>query len=169
MGQGFSTRRRVVLALVAAVAVLTGGWGAAPALADDASVLRAWEGNDAQFAVLGRQVRAGATTLERTRRPGPLLGALVRTRALIIKTRKAVLAERASSPAGASARLAALRSLSYFERSIRSLWAGTVAAVRGERTRANTLLNRSEAELKQADSLADLATSLFRQAGLSPR
>ena len=165
------TWRMRIFALVGGLlaAVALAGAVAAPARADDASVLRAWEANDAAFATLGRQVALGARTLQRTGRAGPLLGALVRTRALIIRTRKAVLAEQASTPTGASARAACLRALGHFERSVVLLYRGTVAGLQGRKRTGLALLNQSEAALKQADVAADQATALFRQAGLSPR
>ena len=167
--QGGSPRRARLVGSAVFLATACVLLGAAPAVADDASVLRAWESNDAQFAVLGRQVERATVTFRRTRRAGPLLGALARTRALIIRTRKAVLAEQASTPVGASARLAALHSLSYFERSIRSLSASAVALTRGQPRTALALARRSEAEIARAEQLAERAKAFFRQAGLSPR
>ena len=153
-----------VLASVALAAV-----GAPPAQADDASVLRALESNDAAFRALGRQIDAGSRTFRATRRAGPLLGALARTRALIIETRKAVLAEQASTPTGAAARSASLRALGWFERSILSLRGATLATVRGQPRLALTLARRADALGRAAEAAAGQAIALFRQAGLSPR
>lgn len=165
-----SSRRLAGAGLATLLAsLLLGAAVAAPARADDAGVLRAWEGNDPAFTVLGRQVAAGARTLERTNRAGPLLGALGRTRALIIRTRRAIVAEPASTPTGAAARAAALRSLGQLERSVVLLYRGTIAGLQGRKTTSLALLKQSEAALKQAEAAAGQAVALFRQAGLRPR
>lgn len=142
--------------------------GAAPALADDASVLRAWERNDRQFAALGREAGRAVTTFDRTRRAGPLLGVIARTRALIVKTRNGVIAEQPSTATGGSARLAAVRSLAHFYRSLGALRSRVLASVRGDRRAAMAHGARAEAEAKRSEAQARLAVSLFRQAGLSP-
>ncbi len=160
-------RRRLAVAIVAISMGLLGA-GASPAQADDASVLAAVESHDAAFTVVGRQVAVASQTLARTHRGGPLLGALARTRALIIATRKAVLGQQASTPTGAAARSASIRTLSYFENSIISLYRGTRAAITGHRVTALALSRRAEAQAKLAQAAGDQAVTLFRQAGLSP-
>ena len=78
-------------------------------------------------------------------------------------------AQQASTTNGGAARLGALRSLTYLERSIVYLYRATLARARGAVTLAKTLANRSLAEAEQAERHAKAAVSLFRQAGLNPK
>lgn len=155
-------RRRLTLSLLAMGVVALGG--AAPASADDASVLRAWEINDARFAVLDRQSEAAS----RSNRAGPLLGVLARGRALARRTRAGVVAQQASTPAGNNARTEAVRSLQLLEHSIVYAYRA-LRVVRTNRRTATALIRRGEVLSNQAEAAAKLAVTYFRQAGLSPR
>ena len=160
-----STRRRSVwLAVACSLTALVAP--AAPALADDASVARAYRMQDAASLILQRQAGPAFATFERTGRTGPILGLLSRTRAVVVRTNVAVLREQASTPTGASARGYGLRALGLLNRAILSLQGGLRASDRGQRVLAGRLIARGETQLQYADRADRQARILFGQAGV---
>lgn len=142
---------------------------AAPAArADDAGVLRAGERYDPEWDAVGRQFESAMSTLAREHRPQPLLAVISRWRALIVKTRRAVLGQRSSTPTGSAARAATLRALGRFEQALIALRGGVLARMRGHGATARTLTRRAELRFGQAQIAVDQAIALFRRAGLHP-
>jgi hypothetical protein len=162
---------RIAPRLLAAAVGLAAGLGLAPASAraDDAGVLRAWETDRPAFQAAGQAVRTAELDFERSGRTAPLLAALGRTRLLIVRTRRAVVAQHASTASGTGARAAVLRSLATFDRSVLTHRASTLAAARGARALAVRLRERADVQLQQAGATARQAVSLFRRAGLHPQ
>lgn len=154
------------LALAAALAGTAGA--PADARADDAGVLRAFERDRAAHRAAQAEIEREGRIYLVIGRAKPLLADLARGRALIIRTRRAVLAEQPSTPTGASARTAGLESLSRYERGILALRAGVFAREAGRRRESGALVRRASAHFRIGDQAAARARTLFRQAGLSP-
>lgn len=159
--------RRTNMAAALGTTLILALAAAAPASADDASVLGAWAANGAQFNVLADQVTAGTVAFRRTGRAGRLFGALVRTRALIRRTRLGIIAQQASTPTGEQARITALRSLYYLDRSLVHLYRSVRAIQARRRALALALARRGKAYANRADALNREANALFRRAGLA--
>jgi hypothetical protein len=147
------------------VVALAGAFPGA-ALGNDAGVLRAWQSNDRAFTATGAQVRLATVTFERTGQPGPLLTLFARTQTLIVRTRRAMVAQHASTPTGSTARAAALSSLSLFGRSIATQRAATLATARGQRALGVRLADHADDLLDLSDTAAARAITLFRRLGL---
>jgi hypothetical protein len=147
----------------AALAVATMAFPAA-AFADDASAERAYRSNDVAAAVLERRLLIAYSTFDLTGRAGPLLHGLVQARALIIRTRRGLISERASTPAGAAARAAAFRALSLAERAALTARAAVLVRSQGEATAFRRLKARAEDLARQAAAADRSARALFAAA-----
>jgi hypothetical protein len=136
----------------------------AAARADDAGAERAYKSNDRAAAVLEGRLLTAYSTFDLTGRAGPLLGELNRARALIIRTRRALIAQRASTPTGATARTAAFRALSLTERAVVAGRAAVLARQRGDVAAFRRLKGRAEGLASQAREADRRARSLFAHA-----
>jgi hypothetical protein len=140
----------------------------ATARADDAGAERAYTSNDRTASVLERRLLTAYSTFELTGRAAPLLGELRRARALVIRTRRALIAQPASTPTGASARAAAFRALSLTERAALAGRAAVLARERGDAAAFRRLKGRAEGLTGQAREADRRARSLFVQARRPP-
>jgi hypothetical protein len=136
----------------------------AAALADDAGAERAYRSNDPAAAVLQRRLLIAYSTFDLTGRAGPLLDELRDARTLIIRTRRALIAERASTPTGAAARAAGFQALSLADRATLTARAAVLARERGELAAFRRLKARTEDLAGQAIGADRRARSLFAAA-----
>jgi hypothetical protein len=158
-----------VAAVLLPLAVLALLLAAPPAIADDASVKRAWDSEDAAFTSLGKSVRREQARWERRgfTRDGKLLRLMRRGERLSRTVVERVTAEQPSSPTGAEARERALRSTSTFaeffvaeRRFIRAMRPRPSRRARRLERRAISLDRRTRREAKRA-------LELFKQLGLA--
>lgn len=105
--------RRALVTFLIALAV-----AAAPAAADDASVKRAWDSEDAAFTELGKSVAREMSRWQKRghTRDSKLLRLLERGETLTRTVEQRVAAEPSSSPQGEEAKGWALKSLGSFAR-----------------------------------------------------
>jgi hypothetical protein len=153
-------------ALIVVVSVSLLAAFAVPARADDASLARAWHSNDAALGVLNRQIASAFATFQRSNRVGRLQGLLARHRAVILRTRRAVLAQQPSTPTGAAARNSALRTLGLSVRRTLADQAGLRAFMRGHRALAARLFARAETLYRYILRAERQTDALLAQAGV---
>lgn len=141
---------------------------AGTAMADDNSVYGAYVSRDADFASLGKQVRAGLRTWKRShyRRPARALRALRKTTRLIGDVSAAVKAEEPSSEPGRRGKAAALASMRYFRGSLTTLSASIRATTNRHPKRGLRLARKGERLSKRADRATRRARGAFREAGV---
>jgi hypothetical protein len=132
------------VALLAAAGAVAAGPAAPPAAADDAAVARAYRSQDAAGDDLRARGLVAYALFDRAGRTGPLLTVSARARTLVVRVRRAVLAQSASTPDGARARALALRAVGLGERALLAADAGLRAHDRGEAVTARRLLARAE-------------------------
>ncbi len=129
---------------------------ASPASADDASIKRAWDSEDAAFTTLGKSV---AREFDRWARRGhtrdsKLLSLLRRGETLTRTVEQRVNAEQPSSPSGTEAKNWALRSLAtfaaHFVAERKAVRAAPGARAQRLGREADRLAKRSETEAKEA-------------------
>jgi hypothetical protein len=160
----FAIRRSGRVAAVASVALaLSPLLLPAAARADDAGAERAYKSNDRAAAVLERRLLIAYSTFDLTGRAGPLLEELKRARALIVRTRRSLIAQRASTPIGAAARAAAFRALSLAERGVLAGRAAVLARERGDLAAFRRLRGQADGLASQARQADRRARSLFAQ------
>lgn len=157
--------RRTLLVLVALAALLV---PAGTAAADDQSVYGAYVARDADFAKLGKQVRAGLRVWKRShyRRPARALRALRKTNRLIGEVSRAIEAQEPSSDPGRQGKAAALASMRYFRGSLTALSASIRATTNRHPKRGLRPAHRGERLSKRADRATRRARSAFREAGV---
>ena len=168
-----------ILLLACALLLGVAATAPAPAAADDVSVERAWDADDARYMKLGKRFGREAARWKRSglSRVGGLLEVCRATRRLLRQTRARIAGEQPSSATGAEARELALRSIHSFSRSFRLLERGLKMGVRALRRsnrkrrkavkvarRADKLLRRSDRVYARSYRQANDAKALFRQA-----
>jgi len=156
--------RTLVVAMASAVLLAA---AASPAQADDTSVRAAWEGNDPQFAKLGRSLDRALENWKESdfRRWRPVVRVYTRIRRLLTKTRKATRAEQASTERGGEARKLALDSMRVFDQSLATFSRGVRRAVRGDR-RATGDADRGVRLERRSLNLAKKAHRIFNELGV---
>jgi hypothetical protein len=151
----------VLLALAALTAV------AAPAVASDRSVKRAWDADDAEFERHGERFerlyrqwrRSGFASKTRA-----VLRELAATRNTLDGTRAAVRGETASSEKGKKARYWALRSMRVFDEELATAQRGIRACSNGKRRRGTRLFAEANELSDRSHRFARRAKRLFREA-----
>ena len=137
---------------------------AAPAMATDATVEAAWDGDDAQFTKLGKQFRKGLKTWRKSdyRRPCSALKAHRRARKLLKGTISRVKAQPPSTATGGRAKTLALASMRDFAKVLKL----DVAIIRRltARRNADRLIDRQAAYSKRSRTRSKRARARFRQA-----
>lgn len=166
-----SPRLRARLAVCACAVLALTGASAAPAVADDAAVLTAWEANDPQFSKLSRETTRAFRAWERSdfKRSAPVFAKLRETRALLLRTRQAVGFAQPSTEPGTRAKKGALRSMKALDRSLVIDARAVRVAPRRGGPAAGRVFARAERERKRASVYARGALALFRSLGLKPR
>lgn len=152
--------RALVVALTAALALAPAG----AARADDAGAERAYRSTDAAGAAVQRQLVIAASTFRRTRQPAPVLRLLARARGVIATTRRALIAQRASTPSGSSARAAAFQALRLGDSGLVTLRAAVLTIARGDEVGGRRLTTRADSLLAQAGRADGRARALFASA-----
>jgi hypothetical protein len=106
------TMKRTLIAGLCALLV-----GAAPAPADDASMKRAWDSQDAAFTQLGKSVEREMRRWAKRghTRDSKILGLMRRGEALTTTVEQAVNAEQPSTPQGTEAKTWIMKSLATFK------------------------------------------------------
>ena len=137
---------------------------APPAIATDATVEAAWDGDDAQFTKLGKQFRKGVRAWRKSgyRRPGTALKANRRARKLLRGTISRVKAQPSSTTTGERAKKLALASMSDFRKDI-TLEAAIIRRITAGKN-ADRLIKRSDRYQARSFRRSKSARKLFRQA-----
>lgn len=157
---------RVRAIAVVAFALLLAG--APAAQASDASVQKAWNGNDAQFKKLGRQERKAFKAWEDSdfEKSAPLLRSIKRARDLLKANTRNVRAQKSSSAPGAKARRYAVRANGSFDRELACIAKGvrlTSAGKRGAGSRRFAKADRYERKSKRQAKAARHYFKLAKQ------
>ena len=165
----FAARRRACLAVAVSLGLgLAALLGPAPAIADDAGAERAYTSSYRAAAALERRLLTAYAAFQLTGRAGPLRNGLAQARTLIVRTRRSLIGQRASTPTGASARGAAFQALSLAERGILAARAAVLARERGEPAAFRRLKAQAERLAAQARQADRRAQALFAQARAAP-
>lgn len=153
--------RRAALLLASCVLL---GAVASPAMATDASVEAAWDGDDAQFTKLGKQFRKGLRAWRKSgyRKPGRALKANRRASKLLKGTISRVKAQPSSSATGERAKSLALASMRDFAKQLK-IDARIIRRQTAGKS-AGGLIKRSNKLMKSAAKRSKSARKLFRQA-----
>ena len=152
---------RSILIAVMAVAVVA----PASAAADDASMKRAWDSQDAAFTENGKSFRKELKAWSKRghTRDAKLLRLLKRGEALLVTVEQAVNAEQPSTPQGTEAKTWILKSLATFKGFFRSNRSAVRAA---PSKRAERLAKEADAFLDQSEKEAKTAKDLLAQVGV---
>jgi hypothetical protein len=158
--------RRFLLALTLTCSMLAAA--ASPALADDAAIERAWDGDDAKYVKLGKQRDRAVARWQRSgyKRVGPVVRVLDRTRKVLRGTIKNVEAQQESSPTGGEAKRYALLSMKDFGSYLRSLRRAFILNTRYSDGRGNKASRKAERYFKRSGRRSKKARALFRDAGV---
>jgi hypothetical protein len=158
--------RRCLLALVLTCSLLAAV--ASPALADDAAIERAWDGDDAKYIKLGKQQDKAVARWRRSgfKRVGPVIRVIDRTRKVLRGTINNVEAQQQSSPTGGEAKRYALLSMKDFGRYLRSMRRAFILNTRYSDGRGNRAASKAERYFKRSGRYSKKARRLFRDAGV---
>ena len=158
---------RGAIALAVTLAI-TLGLMAPAALADDNSVYGAYVSRDADFAKLGKQVRRGLRTWNRSgrKKSKPALRALRKTVKACDELIAAIKAEQPSSEHGKKGKAAAIASVAFIRKSAVTAAKAVRAGTRGHNAKANKLFRQADRQLKRAGDKEKTARREFKAAGV---